>query len=47
VLAFATGHCQAIGEDIASAFARHGVRSTVRVLAAGVAGARAAGRPAV
>jgi homoserine kinase len=47
VLAFATGRCQAIGEDIASAFARHGVQSTVRVLAAGVPGARVAGRPAV
>jgi homoserine kinase len=47
VLAFATGRCQAIGEDIAAAFARHGVQSTVRVLAAGVSGARVAGRPAV
>jgi hypothetical protein len=47
VLAFATGRCQAIGEDIAAAFARHGVQSTVRVLEAGVSGARVAGRPAV
>ncbi|MGB6431671.1 MAG: homoserine kinase [Candidatus Acidiferrales bacterium] len=47
VLAFADGHCQAIGEDIAAAFARHGMRSTVRVLTAGVPGARVGGKPAV
>jgi len=47
VLAFATGRCRAIGRELAAAFARHGVPATVRVLPAGVAGARVGGRPAV
>jgi homoserine kinase len=47
VLAFANAHSQKIGSEIASAFARHGLRSTVRVLPAGVSGARVAGKPAV
>jgi homoserine kinase len=47
VIALTTGHASRIGAQIAAAFTRQGVRSTVRVLAAGVAGARVTGRPAI
>jgi homoserine kinase len=47
VLALATGHTRQIGREIAAAFTRYGIRSTVRVLVAGASGAQTAGRPAV
>jgi len=47
VLALATSHTREIGQEIAAAFTRHGIGSTVRVLRAGVSGATVAGRSAV
>ncbi|MGD0840302.1 MAG: homoserine kinase [Candidatus Acidiferrales bacterium] len=47
VLALVTGRAREIGQQIVAAFARQGIRSTVRVLPAGVSGTRVGGRSAV
>jgi homoserine kinase len=45
VIALASGQTAQIGAQIAAAFAKQSIRSTVRVLAAGVSGAQLTGRP--
>jgi homoserine kinase len=47
VVALASGQTAQIGAQIAAAFSKHSIRSTVRVLEAGVSGAHVTGRRAV